>query len=453
MKKILASLVLICFLVLGYFILTAQTITNTLHKPLKKLGQWSKCYGGNSIEKVMQICPTLDGGYIFSGLTCSNDGDVKGYAGTNKTHVIWIVKLNNTGGIQWEKCFGNRGSMLQVALVCPTQDGGYICAGNIGEEISKFGDYISHGKELWVTKLDSLGKTLWQRYFKGGPSGLRPHKILEIHNGNVIIAGGMIDTPKKDTTFLLKINKNGIEQWRNELNREKGGECFDFQPASDGGYVGVGGINLTPANKSSYQQMHFWVFKITESGELQWEKSYGGSRYDIASGIQKAHDGGYFVWGETQSSDGDVKSNIDQERKLWLIKIDKMGNLEGETSFKHEGGAKTTICTAKNGGYFVTQNVYDFGEKIYKIKVSKYDEKQSVEWQESFGQSCVKEIISIRETMDGGLIGAGEANSLTGGERNFDGYHNKVPLELISYHDSNRPRKDIWVFKLPIHKK
>ena len=52
--------------------------------------QWQKCLGGSGTEKANSIHQTSDGGYILSGCTYSNDGDVSGNQGLQD---FWIVKL------------------------------------------------------------------------------------------------------------------------------------------------------------------------------------------------------------------------------------------------------------------------------------------------------------------------------------------------------------------------
>jgi hypothetical protein len=65
--------------------------------------QWAKCYGGTKDDDAEVIKQTSDGGYIVAGYSISNDGDVTGHHDTSD---YWIVKLNDTGLIQWQKSLG-----------------------------------------------------------------------------------------------------------------------------------------------------------------------------------------------------------------------------------------------------------------------------------------------------------------------------------------------------------
>ena len=53
--------------------------------------QWEKSLGGSNSEIAKSILPTSDGGYIATGYSASNDGDVSGNHGGND---VWVVKLN-----------------------------------------------------------------------------------------------------------------------------------------------------------------------------------------------------------------------------------------------------------------------------------------------------------------------------------------------------------------------
>ena len=113
---------------------------------------WQKCLGGsgNDFPRRNNQTVTSDGGYILSGNTTSNDGDVSGNQGDNDA---WVVKLSNLGIIQWQKCLGGSGNEFAYS-VQQTSDGGYIL---IGVTLSNDGDVSGNhgGQDAWVVKLSS----------------------------------------------------------------------------------------------------------------------------------------------------------------------------------------------------------------------------------------------------------------------------------------------------------
>jgi hypothetical protein len=110
---------------------------------------WDHSFGG-SMDEIANDVLTADGeGYLVSGYTYSQDGDVEGNHGGRD---MWIVKLNNDGKMEWQRPLG--GMYHEVAYgadVC--NDGGYRIT---GYAISKSGDVLGHDKrkmDTWTVKL------------------------------------------------------------------------------------------------------------------------------------------------------------------------------------------------------------------------------------------------------------------------------------------------------------
>ena len=87
---------------LAYAIL-ALTITSTSYA---QNIAWEKPHGGSGYDPATQIQKTDDGGYIFTGGTNSTNGDVPSgcyHTGTNSPSDVWVVKIDSSGNIQWQK--------------------------------------------------------------------------------------------------------------------------------------------------------------------------------------------------------------------------------------------------------------------------------------------------------------------------------------------------------------
>ena len=64
---------------------------------------WQRCLGGSNYDEANSVQKTADNGYIIAADTNSTDGNVSGNHGNFD---FWVVKLNDTGDIQWQKCLG-----------------------------------------------------------------------------------------------------------------------------------------------------------------------------------------------------------------------------------------------------------------------------------------------------------------------------------------------------------
>src|SRR6185295_6889695 len=87
--------------------------------------EWQKSFGGTDDDRASCIQQTADSGYIIVGYTRSNDGDVSVNHGT---YDVWIVKLNNSGNMLWQKCYGGTDTESAWSIQ-QTADGGYIFTG------------------------------------------------------------------------------------------------------------------------------------------------------------------------------------------------------------------------------------------------------------------------------------------------------------------------------------
>src|SRR5437899_1495237 len=86
---------------------------NTTSSPPPKVSgipniQWQKCLGGLYSESAASIAQTKDLGYIISGWTASSDGDITG--GIKGYEDAWVIKLTNSGTLQWQKTYGGTGN-------------------------------------------------------------------------------------------------------------------------------------------------------------------------------------------------------------------------------------------------------------------------------------------------------------------------------------------------------
>jgi hypothetical protein len=148
--------------------------------------EWQKCLGGSSNDDLNSIQKTNDGGYIVAGNSQSCDGDVTGNH-TGPYGDGWIVKLNSGGTIEWQKCLGGNGAGGEgFNSVQQTTNGGYIVTGTT---TSNDGDVSgNHGvDDCWVVKLNSTGSIEWQKCYGGGGRD-DGNAIQQTSDGDYIIA-------------------------------------------------------------------------------------------------------------------------------------------------------------------------------------------------------------------------------------------------------------------------
>ena len=329
---------------------------------LKKDGsiQWQKSFGGSNGEIAFSIQQTSDGGYIAAGQTSSLNGDVTGnHSGLD----FWVIKLDTNGNLLWQKTLGGSSSDYATSIQ-QTKDGGYIAAGssssNDGDVSGHHG--LSFTTDYWVVKLNASGNIQWQKSY-GGSNADRASSVSQARDSGYIIAGNSIsaDGDVSGThdkiygdAWIIKTDKNGNIIWQKTYGGSDYEEAKSIQQTTDGGYITAGWNRSKNGDVTgNHGDYDFWVLKLNSSGSLLWQKSLGGSSADLAYSIQQTTDKGYIVAGGTSSNDGDVIGNHGKE-DFWVVKLNSGGNLLWQHAL---GGSEYeeahSLVQSKDGGYLV----------------------------------------------------------------------------------------------------
>lgn len=149
--------------------------------------QWQKTIGGNASDYILSLQQTSDLGYILGGFSNSNiSGDKT--ENSRGSFDYWVVRLDALGNIQWQKTIGGNNIDIPESIH-ETTDGGYILGGYSSSGAS--GDKTQSGwgnDDFWVVKLNASGVLQWQKTIGG--NGL--DKLYELRQtaDNGYILGG-----------------------------------------------------------------------------------------------------------------------------------------------------------------------------------------------------------------------------------------------------------------------
>ncbi len=308
---------------------------------------WSKTYGGSMDDRGQAVIRTLDGGFALTGYAMSSDGDASNNEGF---HDNWVLKLDGQGGIQWERSFGFSGHDHSYDLV-ETPEGGLFFAGFLDITSARADGYdekaftlTRHGVgEFWGTKLDLTGEIEWRSYF-GGTNNDRAHAVIKGHDQGYVMAGFSesddfdISDPRGSYDFwVVHLSETGEMLWERSYGGTGIDIAQDIAQTEDGGYVIAGStISADGDVSASNGGSDAWVIKVDAGGNLLWERTFGGSGFDAAESISPTRDGGFVIAGNSRSSDGNVGSNAG-ENDLWVFKIDSGGRLLWEQAYGGSG--------------------------------------------------------------------------------------------------------------------
>ena len=297
--------------------------------------QWNKAFGGSGDDRGKQLIQTSEGGFAIIGYTQSADDDVTENAGAQD---YWIAKLDASGNLSWQKSFGFSGADVGFSIL-QAKDGGYLLTGTLDVTASGgLGNSRSArrhaGGDYWAIKLDSNGEMQWSRYY-GGTFTDTPYDAIQTDDNGYIIVGSSdsddVDISNSNGSYdfwVIKISSAGDLIWEKSFGGSEIDEAHSITDSGDGNFIIVGD---TRSNDSDISLNHgaadLWVIKITPTGDLIWEKTFGGSSFDVGRSVTKTQDNSFLIAGSSRSSDGDLTSNNGQN-DAWVLKIDANGNMK-----------------------------------------------------------------------------------------------------------------------------
>jgi hypothetical protein len=291
---------------------------------------------------------------------------------------------------------------------------------------------------LQVTVKQKTYSLLWQKCY-GGSSDDYFYSTVQLANGQ-FVSSGFTESTDGDALgnsgtligWVINTDGSGNKTWHSLL----GGNNVTFSSVAataDGGTISAGQIHTTNRLEDCY------ITKVDALGKLVWEKNYGGLNDDYANQVLITADGGVIVSGYTNSNDGDVKSNHGLS-DLWVIKVDKDGNLVWQKNYGGTGRDTYGVITAcSDGGYILcgTTESNNNGDVpatkgFTDILVMKIDANGNKVWSKSFGGSDYDGVASVLGDFDGGCTLAGYTVSNNG--------------DVIGFHGGFL--EDAWVLKI-----
>ena len=259
-----------------------------------------------------------DGGYVLAGT--SYDGRVELVKTDSNENRLWSRTYGETSTGQWTSYFVSVNSLLQ------TNDGGFLiwCTeGTIGS---------AHFTSLAI-KTDAMGNQLWSKSYPvlAGPKSI----IKTADNGFAFVCGPYDFLPY----YLYKIDSNGNVLWNLGLGLYNI-NLRSMVETNDGGFA-LACSELTPLTPTT----NFWLVKVDWSGNLVWNKTYGGTGDEIANSVIQTNDGGYALAGFTNSFGAGGKD-------FWLVKTDSVGNLLWSKTYGGPGDEiADSVIQTSDGGY------------------------------------------------------------------------------------------------------
>lgn len=425
--------------------------------PAQPTIQWQKSFGGSGYDGAYSIQQSTDGGFYVSGLTLSKDGDVSNAQGI---HNFWVVKLTNNGSLVWQKALGGSNTdWLYTAQA--TSDKGCVLAGLTQ---SNDGDVSgNHGyKDAWVIKLDSTGYIQWQKCL-GGSGWEESWSIRQTYDGGYVVAGTSSSNDGDVTGnhggsldfWVVKLDSDGVLEWQKSLGGNGTDIAYSIKQTSEGGYIVVGESESTDGDVTgNHGSSDFWVVKLNETGDIQWQKSLGSGSYDRPNEVHVTTDGGYVIVGEVTDSGGDVTGHHNAF-DWWVVKLDSLGDIQwqkclggnddewGRSVQQTSDNGYVIAGTTRSNNGDVSDN--DGGQDFWVVKLTP---EGNIQWKKTLGGPQAESANSIQQTSEGGYVLAGYSWSNNG---DVSGNHGEADFWVVKLTPESSPTSSPQAQSLEIY--
>jgi Secretion system C-terminal sorting domain len=415
--------------------------------------EWQRTIGGDSQDAIFSAAQTTDGGYILGGYSSSGISGEK--TDTSRGYEdYWVVKLNSTGIIEWDKTYGGDSTdYLQVVL--QTAEGGYMLGGYTYS--SNTGDKSDPAKgswDTWLIKIDPAGNIEWDKSYGGDEKdGLVSMK--QTSDGGYLFWAVSKTNANGDKTeisrglsdyWIVKIDSLGTIEWEKTIGSTNMDHILSLDETSDGGYL-LAGFSMSGTGgektQASFGFWDFWIVKLDALLNVEWDKSFGGTSSEHIMSAKQLSNGNYLIGGF--SSSGASGNKVEPTRGIydyWILEIDALGNKNWEKAY---GGSsaeemRAGISITSSGDYILggfSQSDIG-GEKTDSTRgaddywLIKTDLNGDIIWDKTIGGSGTEFLYSVTPTTDNGYLVAGWSDSPISGEKT----------------DSSRGSFDFWIVKL-----
>lgn len=207
-----------------------------------------------------------------------------------------------------------------------------------------------------------------EQLFGGDYSDDNASQIIQTSdNGYAILATTYYDA-EHAYFWLIKLDQNKNYQWEMKCGGAPADTANTILQTIDGGYVIAGTTASHGLGNSS-----FWLIKVGSLGQWEWDQTYGTTISELDCMIQTS-DNGYLLVGTTTDN---------ATQYIWLVKTDENGNqLWNQTVI--QGSAKDAVET-DDGGYLLAGTIHlpekEYASDAWLIKTDPYG---NLEWDQTY---------------------------------------------------------------------
>jgi len=328
---------------------------------------WQAQWGGHHAEFLYDGLYTLDYGFLTVGGSFSASGDVPSHRGLFDAYV---TKTGESGQKEWTRVWGGRGNDIFRSIM-NAGDGGYVLAASSSSPQGGDKKVPQIGQEdIWLIRLDITGAETAQAVL-GGAANDYPVRVVRTRDGGLLIGGVSYSEPVAGADTL----------------RRKPGVILKKSP--------------------SRGNADYWIIKLDAAFGLEWEKSIGGSKADILTGIAELPDGRIIAAGYSNSpASGDKEADARGGNDWWIVALSPSGDLLWQRQYGGDANDELYVLAVAPDGSFFTGGFTSTreDEKVQTdMALVKWDAGGRLIWKKTYDRSS-KDILQDMVVEDDGTL-------------------------------------------------
>jgi hypothetical protein len=220
-------------------------------------------------------------------------------------------------------------------------------------------------------------------------------------DGGYIILGNISGLVGNTDIYLIKTDSLGKIKWDKAIGGKEIDWANDLKITHDKGFIIAGYTDIVPGN--GYDVL---LIKTDSSGNVKWEKTFGGTDWDMGYSVAEDKEHNFLIAGETFS-------NSYGDADVYLIKTDSIGDTLWT---KHYGGAGTdigySIDTIRNSRYLVAGITRVAGDSTYSAYLLKILNNGDTVWTKKYSDTFDNKFYCARQIDNTGYIVCGATKKI-----------------------------------------
>ena len=259
--------------------------------------EWVKTYGGSSFERAYSLRLLSDGNILIAGRTASNNGVFSGFLGLEDA---FLLKVSTDGDVLWSRNYG--GSQTDSFFdVIEIEGGDLIACGISGSIDGDINDASFAGSnKAWVIRLSPTGVPVWSKITNGiiindDWEESFWHVRWNAQSSMLYLLGASynFNDINSDDLLLCSYSLSGDLGIKRVYGGTAGDSPAGLEVLPGGDLLMFSTIRGSGNDISQYSggNADAWLVRVAGSGDIVWDRNYGGTDLDYAYGMALSAEG------------------------------------------------------------------------------------------------------------------------------------------------------------------